>query len=301
MGSPYPDTEGFVRVNGHRIFFRSLGRALRGTMLVVHGGPSDHRYLTCLADLVPHGFRIVWFDQWGCGRSDRPRSLRTFTMERAGAEVIGVARQLRLRSPHLFGHSWGGALALQAATRSPRRFRSVIVCGGFASDRSFQRAMRRHIHALPPPLRDPIERGEREGRYDDPVYRAAVRRRRREYSLGMEVLPFDLAVTEPSMNHQLLRAIYGDRPGLFSPATGALQGWDIRPAVARLPVPCLVLAGEREAGRYTALELHRLIAGSRLVLLSGAAHLPFLQSRDQFMQVVLSFLEKEGHKPPRRG
>ncbi len=299
MGTPYPDTEGFVRVQGHRIFYRSLGRALRGTILVVHGGPSDHRYLACLADLVPHGFRVVWYDQWGCGRSDRPRSFRGYTMERAGAEVTAVARQLHLGSPHLFGHSWGGALALEAATRSPKRFAHVIVCGGFASDRSFQRAMRRHVHALPASLRVPIERGEREGRYHGRQYRAAVRRRRREFSLGMEILPFDIAVTEPSMNRRLLRAIYGDRPGLFSPATGALKGWDVRPKLSNLSGRCLVLAGEREAGRYTAQEIHRQVTGSRLVLLADCAHLPFLQSRDRFMQVVLAFLVRQGHRPRR--
>lgn len=291
MHPSYPEEEGFVRVGAHRIFYRSLGRAVHGTVLVVHGGPSDHRYLACLADLVPHGYRLVWFDQWGCGRSERPSSFDGFTVERAAEEVRDVADALHLRSPHLFGHSWGGALSLEAASRFPRRFRSLIVCGAFASDASFQRAMRLHVRSLPASLRSPIERGERTGRYEDPAYRRAVRRRRREHSLGMRVLPFDIAVTEPSINQPLLRAIYGERPGLFSPATGALGAWDVRPRLGAIDVPCLVMAGEKEAGRYTALELHRRLPRSRLRLVPGCAHLPFLQSRDRFMQALLEFLE----------
>lgn len=294
MPTPYPEEEGFVSVQGHRLYFRSLGRARLGTILVVHGGPSEHRYLSCLGDLVPHGYRVVWYDQWGCGRSERPASFDSFTVEGAGAEVVGVADALRLRRPHLFGHSWGGALALEAATSAPRRFQSVILCGAFASDPSLRVAMRRHVRALPNAIRAPIEKGEREGRFDDLRYRAALRRRRREYSLGMRVLPFELAATEPTMNRRLLRAIYGIRVGLFAPARGALRDWDVRPRLPRLTRPCLILAGEHEAGRYTALEIHRLVPGSRLVLVPGAAHLPFLQCRDPFMEIVLRFLLRTG-------
>ena len=297
MGSPYPEGEGDLRVNGHRLFYRRLGQPLRGSLLVVHGGPSDHRYLTCLADLVPHGFEVVWFDQWGCGQSGRPRSYRGYTMATAGADVVAVVNALRLRPVHLFGHSWGGALALEAVTQAPRRFRSLSVCGGFPSEGSFLSAMRRHIHALPRTIRIPIERGERERHYRDPANLRDVRRRRKEYSLGMRVLPFEMAVTEPDMNLPLLRAIYGERPGLLSPFTGTLRGWDVREALGRLSLPSLVLAGEREAGRYTARELHARLRGSRLALIPGAAHLPFLQERDHFMQVLLDFLLRVSRRP----
>ena len=296
----YPDHEGFVRTNGHRIYYRSLGTARHGTVLVVHGGPTSHGYLRCLADLVPHGYRVVWFDQWGCGRSGRPRSYHDYTPAAAADDVVAVADGLRLRSTHLFGHSWGGALALQAITGAPKRFRSVILCGGFASDASFRTAMQEHIRSLPASLRIPIERGEREKRYRGRTYRDAVRRRRKEYSLGMKVLPFDLAAVEPSINPRLLRAIYGNRPGLLSPTTGTLRDWDVRSRLRGVRIPCLVLAGKREAGRATAQEIHRLIPRSHLILFPGAGHFPFLQHRDRFMAVVLAFLSAVDRDAARR-
>lgn len=294
--SLYPATQGFVTVHHHRLFYRSLGHALRGTVLVVHGGPSEHLYLSCLADLVPPGYRVVWYDQWGCGRSDRPRSFEGYTVESASADIPAVARALRLGTPHLFGHSWGGALALEAVTRFPDRFRTLMVCGGFASELSFRQAMRRHVRSLPAVIRTPIERGERDREFQRPAYRAAVRRRRREFSIGMKVLPLDLVASEPGLNHRLLDWVYGDRPGLFSPATGVLQGWDVRPALERLRLSTLVVAGEREAGRYTAREIHRRVRGSRLAIIAGAAHHPLLEQRDRTMQVLLSFLG--AHSPP---
>jgi proline-specific peptidase len=287
--TPYRDRHGFVDVQGEALFYRSLGDRRDPTVLVVHGGPSDHRYLSVLADLVPRGFRVIWFDQLGCGRSSRPASYRDFSMEGAGRQVEDVRRRLSLGRPHLFGHSWGGALALQAAVLFPRSFRSLAVCGGFASERSFEHAMREHTHRLPRSLREPIERSERAGRYDDPTYRTAVRRRHREYSNGLRVLPYEFVETEPAINRPLLRAIYGQRPGLLSPSTGALRSWDLRPKLGRIRIPTLIMSGEIEAGRYTARDLHRWLPQSRLVTFAGAAHLPFFQARDLFMESLLDF------------
>jgi proline iminopeptidase len=288
--SPYPETQGYVDAEGSRLFYRSLGNLTSPAVLVVHGGPSDHRYLSVLADLVPNGYRVVWYDQLGCGRSRHPRSFRDYSMEAAGRHVEAVRRQLRLGRPHLFGHSWGGALALQAAVLFPRSFRSLTTCGGFASEASFQRAMRQHVHGLPRAVREPIERNERVGRYGSVEYRAAVRTRQRVYSTGLRVLPYDFAASLSTVNRRLRRAIYGDRPGLLSPATGFLQGWDLQSGLRRLRMPSLVLSGTIEAGRYTARDVHRWLPGSRLVTFAGAAHLPFYQVRDRFMEVLLTFL-----------
>lgn len=286
---PYPESQGSVDVGGAPLYYRSLGPRGAPTVLVVHGGPSDHRYLAPLADLVPAGFRVVWYDQLGCGRSPRPRSFAGYSMEEAGRHVNAVRAGLRLGRVHLFGHSWGGALALEAAVRFPRSFRSVAVCGGFGSQASFERAMRRHLAGLPASLRRPIERGERTGRYRDRRYVAAVRARRRIYSTGLRTLPYEFAVTLPSVNRRLMRAVYGPRPGLLSPATGILAGWDVSDGLRRLPVPALVLSGGIEAGRFTARDLHRWIPRSRLVTFAGAAHLPFYQVRDRFIETLAGF------------
>jgi proline iminopeptidase len=294
---PYRDVTGFVPVEGARLYYRSLGERSDPTVLVVHGGPSDHRYLLSLADLVPRGYRVVWYDQLGCGRSTHPRSFREYSMEAAGRHVEAVRRGLRLGRPHLFGHSWGGALALEAAVLFPQSFRSLSVVGGFASDASFRRAMRRHVRSLPDALRIPIEQGERDGRYDSAAYRTAVRTRQQRYSFGVSVLPYEFALSLPSVNRQLRRAVYGRRPGLLSPPTGFLNGWDVSADLGRLRLPVLVASGGIEAGRFTARDLHRWIPHSRLVTFRGAAHLPFVQVRDEFLRTLLGFFESVGGRP----
>lgn len=298
----YSAASGYVRVPEGRLYWRSLGRPTAPTLLVVHGGPSEHGYLSVLGDLVPHGYRVVWYDQLGCGRSSRPRSFAGYGVERAAEHTEAVRRALALGRPALFGHSWGGSIALEAVARRPRSYRGLAVSGAFASEASFAAAMRRHLARLPAAIRAPIEAGEARGSYATRRYRDAVQRRRREYTWGMQVLPFDFAATESRINRRLLRAIYGERPGLLSPVTGALRGWDVRPRLGRVGVPVLVLAGEREAGRFTAHELHRLLPRSRVVIVRGAAHLPFLDQRDAFLVALIDFLGgSRRHPGARRG
>ncbi len=296
-GGPFPTRDGFLPVDGGRLYWRSVGDPASPPLLVVHGGPSEHGYLRVLEDLVPYGIRVVFYDQWGCGRSTRWPLPSRYGPASAGQHVERVRQVLRLGRPTLFGHSWGGAVALEAIAQFPRSYRRLVLCGAFPSTASFGRAMRLHLRSLPPAIRRPLEAGETSGRFESAAYRQALRRRRREFSQGVRVLPLEFRAAEARVNRRLLRAIFGHRPGLLSRPTGSLAGWDVRPRLGRVRVPTLLLAGDREAGRFTARELHRLWPRSRLTLIAGAAHLPFYEQRDRFLGELLDFLSPR----PRRG
>src|SRR5439155_12466983 len=97
MGKPRPAAKGKVSVLGYRLFWESFGSPDRGTVLCLHGGPGvPHGYLTCLADLTSFGYRSVFYDQLGVGKSDRPRGPTLFTIDRAVDEAEGVRKALRL-------------------------------------------------------------------------------------------------------------------------------------------------------------------------------------------------------------
>src|SRR5438477_11181565 len=105
--------EGFVEVEGGRVWYEIVGSGRGIPMLVLHGGPGfTHEYcrsLEALADERP----VVFYDQLGCGRSERPDDLSLWTVDRHVEELGQLRRGLGLERLHLFGQSWGTMLAAE--------------------------------------------------------------------------------------------------------------------------------------------------------------------------------------------
>src|SRR5436853_6895019 len=175
MGDPVPKAKGKVPVLGYRLSWESFGSPDRGTVLCLHGGPGvPHGYLRCLADLASFGYRIVFHDQLGVGKSDRPRGTSLFTIGRAVEEAEGVRKALGLGRIHLLGNSYGGMLALAYAIMYQRHLRSLVVASGLPSVPVANAELRRLVRTLPSRVQRTIERLEREEALDDPTYARAA-------------------------------------------------------------------------------------------------------------------------------
>ena len=75
-------------------------------LLLLHGGPgAGHDYLETLETLAVDR-PIVFYDQLGCGKSDRPDDPSRWRIDRFVAEVGAVRRGLGLERVHVLGHSW---------------------------------------------------------------------------------------------------------------------------------------------------------------------------------------------------
>src|SRR2546422_853321 len=69
--------EGYVKILGFNLFYRTYGRPTKGTVLCLHGGPgATHDYLLSLEDLAQFGYRVVLIDQLGCGKSEALKDYR---------------------------------------------------------------------------------------------------------------------------------------------------------------------------------------------------------------------------------
>src|SRR5215471_8225543 len=113
---PSESAEGFVSVDGYKLFYRVYGASTSPPVLVLHGGPGmSHDYLLPMADLSERGYRVVFFDQLACGRSEVPKDTALFTLDHHVFETESVRSALNLGRVHLIGSSYGGLLALAYA------------------------------------------------------------------------------------------------------------------------------------------------------------------------------------------
>jgi pimeloyl-ACP methyl ester carboxylesterase len=119
--------EGHVAVPGGQVWFKIVGSGPGTPLLPLHGGPGAPSH--CLDRLGQLGDErpVIFYDQLGCGRSDRPSDTNLWRVERFVEELAAVRRSLGLKRVHLFGHSWGTMLATDYLLTRPRAVRSMTL------------------------------------------------------------------------------------------------------------------------------------------------------------------------------
>jgi carboxyl-terminal processing protease len=118
--------------NGVALHVRVAGDLAAGNVLVaIHGGPGmTLDYLLSLERLAGPDLAVVTYDQRGVGRSSSPPAdPGNYTLDKYAEDLDAVRQAIGVDSVHLFGHSWGGIVALRYATQYPERVRSVVLMG----------------------------------------------------------------------------------------------------------------------------------------------------------------------------
>ncbi len=105
-------------------------------MLFLHGGPGSHTRPHHRQFFDPKFYRIILFDQRGCGRSTPMGSTEDNTTWHLLADMERLRRELEVERWLLFGGSWGSTLALAYAQTHPQRVAGLILRGVFLATRT---------------------------------------------------------------------------------------------------------------------------------------------------------------------
>jgi proline-specific peptidase len=283
------ENEGYIEVPGGRVWFRSVGDG--GTpLLCLHGGPGfTHYYLEPLEALAARR-RVIFYDQLGCGRSDRPDDPALWTVERFVEEVVRVRAALGLDRLHLFGSSWGGMLAMQYVLDRRPQLDSLILCGSPASMVRWAEDCAELLAAQPAEARQVIAEHEAAGFTACPEYQAAIVGFYREHVCRLTPWPAGLERSFAEAGYAVYNHMNG--PSEFT-VTGTLKTWDIMDRLGEITVPALLVGGRYDECRPRHLEdMHRRIAGSQLAIIEDASHLCFAEQPEPFTRLVNSFLDR---------
>jgi proline iminopeptidase len=118
-----PYDQGMLDVgDGHRIFWETCGNPEGKPALVLHGGPGSGCTPAWRRYFDPYVYRVVLFDQRGCGRSTPHASaplidLSANTTDHLIADIELLRKALGIDRWLLLGGSWGSTLALAYAER----------------------------------------------------------------------------------------------------------------------------------------------------------------------------------------
>jgi len=136
MTSLYPAIEpfrsGWLDVgDGHEIYFEESGNPDGKACVFVHGGPGGGSSPEARQFFDPERYRIVVFDQRGCGQSRPHASLEANTTWHLVADMERLRDELGIERWLVFGGSWGSTLALAYAQTHPDRVTELVLRGIF--------------------------------------------------------------------------------------------------------------------------------------------------------------------------
>lgn len=117
--------------DGHEIYFEECGNPKGKPVLIVHGGPGGGSNQTMRRYHDPDRYRMVLFDQRGCGRSTPNAELEANTTWHLVRDMELLRTTLGIDAWQLFGGSWGSTLALAYAETHPERVTELILRGIF--------------------------------------------------------------------------------------------------------------------------------------------------------------------------
>lgn len=137
----YPQIEPFDQRmmdvgDGHRIYVEQCGHPGGLPVIVLHGGPGGGCSPAMRRYFDPSHYRIILFDQRGCGRSRPHAGVEANTTWHLVADIERIREALGIDRWIVFGGSWGATLALVYAETHPDRAIHLVLRGVFLATRA---------------------------------------------------------------------------------------------------------------------------------------------------------------------
>ena len=126
-----PYDSGFIKKGIHEIYYEQSGNPKGKPAIFLHGGPGGGAGGFSRRFFNPKKYRIVLFDQRGCGKSKPHACLEDNTTWHLVEDIESIREQLDIEKWLVFGGSWGSTLALAYAQSHPQCISELVLRGIF--------------------------------------------------------------------------------------------------------------------------------------------------------------------------
>ena len=254
-------------------------------IVLVHGLALDHRSWHHQYGDLADRFRLVGIDLRGHGRSTLGSA--PIGPHRFAADLAAVFEELDLRGAVLVGHSLGGTVVGQLCADRPdlvhERVAGLVFVGSFASAIAGEGRFRE--------------------RFSPTMIRMAARFQTKTEPRGTPstgALAYAMARSpfgphpQPEQVRFTLDMGAACSPAVMGAATVGNLDYDVREALAQIDRPALVVRGEHDtlATDRSAAQLEAALGDAEMVVVDGCGHLPMLEDRARFGEVLAGFAER---------
>lgn len=289
----HPPGGAFVEVNGSKLWYETEGSG--EPLLLIAGGPGAAHYFHPYFSVLADSYRVICFDAFGTGKSDRAQSPREYSFERDVDNVEALRKALGLGKISVLGHSYGGMVAQAYAFKYPNSVNKLILADTLYSAEMWQAgndSTNYEIQNQFPETWAKVQEIRNMGLHSS----SKEHRKASDLStLGLlyfhdasvaEHLPKDLF----HVNLVVMDAIAGDDGDFL--VGGDIASLDFRTRLKDLRMPVLVINGryDRVCFPRFSLKFKQYAPQAELVMFEHSGHLPFIEEPDKFFALLRSFL-----------
>ena len=281
--------EGYVNVQGGKIWYRILGEGKQTPILMLHGGPGGTSRSFYQFASLGKDRPVILFDQLGSGRSDHHTDTALLTIENFVEQVAALTSSLKLKEFYLHGHSWGTALALEYYLKYPTGIKAIIFNSPFFSTSLWKADADTLISTLPDSIQLAIKTGEQSHDFESAEYKNANEIFSKNFGIRKTRLTSELDTATYQSNKFIYNYMWG--PTEFT-ATGTLINYDRVQSLKTIKVPTLFITGEFDEARPATVKyFQQLVPNARYVMIEGAGHGTMHDNKSQNLTAIKTFLD----------
>jgi proline iminopeptidase len=279
-----------------KVWTKRVGNNPTTKVLLLHGGPAaTHEYLEAFDSYFPAaGIEYYYYDQLGSYYSEQPDAPALWELPRFVEEVEQVRRALGLgrENFYLYGHSWGGILALEYALKYQQGLRGLVISNMMASIPAYNDyAQKALMPEMDPAVIAEIKRLEAAGQFENPRYmELLIPHHYTKHFLRMPADEWPDPVNR-AFKH-LNRKIYVPMQGPSElGASGKLAKWDRTADLGNITVPTLVIGA-----RYDTMDPKHMewMAGAvkrgRYLYCPNGSHLTLYDDQQVYFTGLVQFI-----------
>ena len=282
--------EGYVDVPGGKIWYEIVGSGGSPPLITLHGGPGSSHFSLEPLRVLGEDRPVVFYDQLGCGNSDRPDDLSLWTMDRFVQELHILREALGFYRCHILGHSWGTMLGMDYYLTHPNGIASLIQSSPCISIERWVADCNKYRKQLPPEVQEVMDKHEAAGTTESEEYRDAEKEFNKRHVLRLDTVPEAVLKGRQQRGKVVYQTMWG--PSEFF-MTGTLAGYDRSGDLHRIGVPALYSCGRFDEAAPDTVEWYSsLTPNSEFVVYENSAHMPHWEDQQEYIGVVHDFLRK---------
>ncbi|HKK46592.1 MAG TPA: proline iminopeptidase-family hydrolase [Balneolaceae bacterium] len=280
------------------VWTKQIGNNPDMKVLILHGGPGgNHFWYQSFNSYLPAAhIQYFYYDQLGSWFSDQPRDTSLWNTDRFVDEVEQVRKALGLDKSnfYLYGHSWGGILAIEYALKYQQHLKGLIISNMMSSVPAYNRYAENVLSKqMDPDVLAQIQQFESNGDYDNPQYMDLLMHHfYNKHILRMPVEQWPVPVTRGlnHLNEQIYVQMQG--PSEFGITDDAsLSDWDRTADLSKIKVPTLVIGAKYDTMDPEFMKMMSdSLSDGRYLYCPNGSHMDMYDDQQTYFNGLIKFI-----------